>query len=624
MDRKNVIHIWLSALLLMLLGACANMAQGPTGGKSDAEPPTYLGSKPKNGALNVNSKRVEIQFDEYLQLNDPFKNLTVSPPQRVNPSAKAIGKKIVVELRDSLQPNTTYTMDFGNSIGDYTENNLVYNFLYSFSTGDQLDSMVISGVVLNAENLSPVEGAVVGIYSDDADSSFLTRPFERIAKTLSNGSFHIRGAAQKKYRIFALEDMNNNFYFDQPSEGIALQEGAIEIPSLKIEQKIDTVYGDSMKIDTIIRREVRKYAPDSIVLRLFHEKVNFQQFKKIERPARNQFTLYFEKMEGSLPKIALVDTVADNWFLTETNKMADTVCYWITDSNLYRRDTLVLSLSYLKTDSAGVLFPCVDTVKAMLSTSYLKNELKQAQQEEARLKRALRRNHKIRRTNLIDFSHFVTVGITESPALVWERPLSSLDEGKIHLYWERDSTRKPLPFSIARDTARDNCRKYVMTSPEFHPDSSYRLVVDSACAYDFYGNHNDSLIMSFKIMGEQQYGKVTVSLSNVQGNAFIELLNLKEDVVRSCPIKENVITFEHLTPGTYFARIIMDENQNGVWDTGNFREGLFPEKVYYFPKNFKVRANWEVSESWDVTDTPICQQRPSGIAAKKKKDKNGR
>ena len=123
MDRKNVIHIWLSALLLMLLGACANMAQGPTGGKSDAEPPTYLGSRPKNGALNVNSKRVEIQFDEYLQLNDPFKNLTVSPPQRVNPSAKAIGKKIVVELRDSLQPNTTYTMDFGNSIGDYTENN---------------------------------------------------------------------------------------------------------------------------------------------------------------------------------------------------------------------------------------------------------------------------------------------------------------------------------------------------------------------------------------------------------------------------------------------------------------------------------------------------------------------
>lgn len=624
MDRKNVIHIWLLALLLMLLGACANMAQGPTGGKSDAEPPTYLGSKPKNGALNVNSKRVEIQFDEYLQLNDPFKNLTVSPPQRVNPSAKAIGKKIVVELRDSLQPNTTYTMDFGNSIGDYTENNLVYNFLYSFSTGDQLDSMVISGVVLNAEDLSPVVDAVVGIYSDDADSSFLTRPFERIARTQASGQFHIRGAAQKKYRIFALEDMNNNFYFDQPAEGIAVQESAIEIPSLLIEHKIDTVYGDSMKIDTIIRREVRKYTPDSIVLRLFHEKVNFQQFKKIERPARNQFYLYFDKMEGSLPKVSLVDTVAENWFLTESNKLADTIHYWITDSNLYRRDTIVMSLSYMKTDSLGVLFPCVDTVKATLTSSFLKNELKQAQQEEALRKKALRRNRKVRRTNLLDLAHFSTVGITETPALVWDRPLSSFDEGKIHLCWERDSTRKPLPFSVKKDTARENGRRYYISSPDFHPDSSYKIVIDSACAYDFYGNHNDSLIMSFKILGEQLYGKVTVSLTNVPGNAFLDLLNVRDEVVRSCPIKENVITFEHLNPGTYFVRIIVDENQNGVWDTGNFRQGLFPEKVYYFPKNFKVRANWEVSESWDVTATPIYQQRPSGISAKKKKDKNGR
>ncbi|MCR5498415.1 MAG: Ig-like domain-containing protein [Paludibacteraceae bacterium] len=623
MDRKNVIYLWVSALLLMLMGACANMAQGPTGGKADAVPPTYLGSNPKNGALNVNSKRVEIQFDEYLQLNDPFKNLTVSPPQKGNPSAKAIGKKIVVELRDSLQPNTTYTLDFGNSIGDFTENNKVSNFLYSFSTGDQLDSMVISGIVLNAEDLSPVEGAVVGIYSDDADSSFLTRPFERIAKTQAGGQFYIRGAAQKKYRIFALEDMNNNFFFDQSAEGIAVQEGDVAIPSLLIEQRIDTVYGDSMKIDTIIRREVRKYAPDSIILRFFHEKVNFQQFKKIERPTRNQFTLYFEKMEESLPKIALVDTVADNWFLMEANKMADTIRCWVTDSNLYRKDTIVLSMSYLKTDSAGTLIPCVDTLKATLTSSFLKNELKAAQQEDARQKRALKHNRKLRRTNLVDFTHFSTVGITEKPALVWERPLASIDERKIHLYRATDSLRTPLPFSLVKDSARDNSRRYLISSPELHPDSSFSLAIDSACAYDFYGNHNDSISLMFKMLGEELYGKVTMSLSNVQGNAFIELLNTKEEVVRSCPVKDNVITFEHLNGGTYFARIIMDENQNGVWDTGNFREGILPEKVYYFYKNFKVRANWEVSESWDVLATPLCQQRPSGMT-KRKKDKNGR
>lgn len=624
MDRKNVIHLWLSAMLLMLMGACANMAQGPTGGKSDSVPPTCLGSKPRNGALNVNSKRVEIQFDEYLQLNDPFKNLTVSPPQRVNPSAKAIGKKIVVELRDSLQPNTTYTFDFGNSIGDYTENNLVSDFLYSFSTGDQLDSMLISGIVLDAEDLSPAEGALVGIYSDDADSTFLSRPFERIARTRSDGRFCIRGAAQKKYRVFALEDMNNNFFFDQAAEGIAVQESEVGIPTLKVDQKIDTVYGDSMKIDTIIVREVRKYSPDSIVLRLYHEKINFQQFRKIERSDRNKFSLYFEKMEGSLPKISLVDTVADNWFMVEANKMADTVLYWITDSNLCRKDTIAITMSYQKTDSAGVLIPCVDTLKAALSSTFLKNELKNAQQEEAKMKRAMRRSRKLRRTNLLDFARFSTVNINEMPALEWERPLSSIDAGKIHLYNAKDSLRTPLPFTLVKDTARDNCRRYFLASSELHPDSTFALAIDSACAYDFYGNHNDSLSMTFKVLGEQVYGKVIISLSNVQGNAYIELLNVKSEVVRSCPITSNVITFEYLNPSTYFARIVMDKNQNGAWDTGNYREGILPEDVYYFFKSFKVRANWEVSESWDVMATPLYQQRPSGLAKKKKKDKNGR
>ncbi|MBR5696263.1 MAG: Ig-like domain-containing protein [Paludibacteraceae bacterium] len=622
MDRKSFIHIWLSALLILLMGACANMAQGPTGGKADVTAPTYLGSKPQNGALNVKGNRVEILFDEYLQLTDPGKNLTVSPPQKLNPSAKALGKKIVVELRDSLKPNTTYTLDFGNSIGDYTENNQVGNFLYSFSTGDQLDSMVISGVVLNAEDLSPVEGAVVGIYSVEADSVFLSQPFERIAKTKGDGRFHIRGAAQKKYRIFALEDMNNNFYFDQAAEGIAVQEGEVGIPTLEITQKIDTVYGDSMKIDTIIHREVRKYKPDSVVLRLFHEKVNFQQFKKIERSDRNQLSLYFEKMENSLPKVSLLNGSAVDWYKTETNAMADTILYWITDSTVYKKDTILLAMSYQKTDSAGVLRPCVDTLKAILPPAFLKNEQKKLQEEETKIKKAMKRNRKLRRTNLLGLSQFTTLGITESPALVWDRPLSSFDEGKIHLYRGNDSTRTPLPFTVVKDTARDNCRRYVISSPEFHPDSSYKIMVDSACAYDFYGNHNDSLAIMFKIMGEHLYGKVTIDLKNVQNNAFVELQNVSGNVVRSCPVKENVLAFEYLTPGTYFARIIMDENRNGVWDTGNYKEGLLPEKVYYLPKQIKVRANWEVSETWDVAETPIEQQRPSGMSSKKKEKNN--
>lgn len=170
-------------MLLMMLGACANMAQGPTGGKQDVIAPKKVSSIPADGELNVTKTRVEILFNEFLQLSNPAKNLVVSPPQKINPVAKAVGKKIVVELRDSLQPDKTYTFDFGDAIGDYTENNRVSNFLYSFSTGDHVDSMTISGVVLNAATLVPEEDVLVGVHSDDADSLFLKKRFERIGKT---------------------------------------------------------------------------------------------------------------------------------------------------------------------------------------------------------------------------------------------------------------------------------------------------------------------------------------------------------------------------------------------------------------------------------------------------------
>ncbi len=623
MDRKSYTYLW-AALLLVLLGACANMAQGPTGGKADVIAPTCLGSTPKNGALNVKDKRVEIVFDEFLQLNDPTKNLVVSPPQKVNPSAKAVGKKIVVELRDSLLPNETYTFDFGNSIGDYTENNSVSNFQYSFSTGDHLDSLTISGVVLNAEDLSPVEGVMVGIYSDEADSSFSTKPFERVGRTAADGKFVIRGVASKQYRVFALEDLNNNFFFDQAMEGVAPQESPIAIPSLVTEQKIDTIYGDSMKIDTIITREIRKYAPNDIVLRLYHEKINYQEFKKIERGSRNKFVLTFEKMESSLPSISLVDTVANDWYLVEANKMADTITYWITDSSLYKRDTISLSVSYLKTDSMGVLTPRTDTIMAELTPSFLKKEAKDIQQMEAKRKKAEKRSAKLHRTNILKFEDFATVEIDNLPCLVWENPLSSFDEKKVHLYRTSDSTRSPLPFSIEKDTARGICRRYFLKSPEFHPDSSFTVSVDSACAYDFYGNHNDSLGAQFKILGENLYSKLTLSLENVTGPAFVELLNQKSGVVRTCPVKGNTFVLDHLKPGTYFLRMVFDANGNGVWDTGKYREGIFPEQVAFFPKGVKLRANWEVSEDWDVTAKSILEQRPSGLNSKKKTDNKKR
>ena len=183
---KYVLHFF---VLAVILGGCANMAQGPTGGKKDTQAPVLLKSVPSQNARNVKEKRIEIDFNEYIQVNNPSQNLVVSPPQKSAPIAKAVGKKMVVQLKDSLLPNTTYTLDFRNCIGDYTENNLVEDFCHAFSTGETLDTLVVSGTVLNAQDLLPLENICVGVYSSDEDSLFTTTRFERIGKTDANGRF---------------------------------------------------------------------------------------------------------------------------------------------------------------------------------------------------------------------------------------------------------------------------------------------------------------------------------------------------------------------------------------------------------------------------------------------------
>lgn len=607
-------------MLLMMLGACANMAQGPTGGKQDVIAPKKVSSIPADGELNVTKTRVEILFNEFLQLSNPAKNLVVSPPQKINPVAKAVGKKIVVELRDSLQPDKTYTFDFGDAIGDYTENNRVSNFLYSFSTGDHIDSMTISGVVLNAATLVPEEDVLVGVHSDDADSLFLKKRFERIGKTNAEGRFTIRGLASKKYRIFALRDMNNSHSFDQSAEEIAVQEMPMEIPSITVTEKMDTIYGDSMKIDTIIvRREVIS-KPNDVVLRLFQEEQHFQKFQKIERPDRKFFTLYFEKMEPSIPKVTLLDTTVADWCRIEASQMGDTVKYWFADSLLCKKDTIRLSVSYMKTDSAGTLVPAEDTLMATLTTSFLKNEVKMQQQLLAQQKRAERRNRPMKRTNVLNMTPFSLVEIDDQPVVEWANPVTSIDKEKVHLYLASDTLKTPIPFALSFMENRGNCRSYNVNSNGLAENETYVLELDSACAYDHYGNHNEPITIRFRKKAVNEYGKLELKLSNLEENAFVELLKSSDTPLRTVQVKDGKAVFNHLPPATYFARVILDRNNNQKWDTGKFSEGILPEWVYYFPKGLKLRANWEMTEDWDVKAEPLNKQRPSGLSSKKKKN----
>ena len=211
---KKLLYIFLIAVAV---ASCARMGQ-PDGGWYDDDPPRVLYSTPAEQATNVTAKKMTIYFDEFIKLADPTQNVIVSPPQLEMPEIKATGKKIVIELQDTLIPNTTYTVDFSDAITDNNEDNPLGNYTYTFSTGEQIDTFEVSGYVIDASNLEPVKGISVGLYADLADSAFRTKPLLRIARTDGSGHFCIRGVAPGEYRVYALQDMDGNYMFTQKSE----------------------------------------------------------------------------------------------------------------------------------------------------------------------------------------------------------------------------------------------------------------------------------------------------------------------------------------------------------------------------------------------------------------------
>jgi uncharacterized protein (DUF2141 family) len=576
------------------------MAQGPTGGLKDENPPMYRKSTPAPNTVNYSMNRIEIEFDEYIVLDNPSKNLLVSPPQDRPPIAKGIGKKVTVELRDSLLPNTTYTLDFGNSIADNNERNALQNYIFSFSTGAVLDSMSISGTVISANNLSRTEGVLVGVYSELQDSAFTTYKMDKIARTDAQGNFTIHNLPLKTYRVFALQDINSNYYFDQPTEGIAMLDETIT-PQFEIKTVRDTIYQDSVTIDTIITRNVTRFYPDSLVLRFFQEEDNRQYFIKSERNNRNQLTLYFRNKNKEIPVITPLNFENDDWYISEPSVTADTLLYWIKDSIVYNQDTLQFLIEYHKTDSLGVLVPAQDTISA---------PIKKVQQSKRERKKE---DEEIIFSNLSSYNPVVEY--YNNPVLVWENPLLSFEKEHLSLLVQEDTVWIDSEFELRPDSL--NPRSYSILS-DWKAEKNYKIQIDSASVTDIYGNHNNNLELGFRFRPKEDYSNLIINVQNAPENAFIELLDTNDKPIRKVTVTNEKGIIQFIKPGEYYVRLINDLNKNRKWDTGNFIEKKAPEEVFYFNKRMKLRANWDVEEIWNLNETPLLLQRPQGIATPKK------
>ncbi len=610
--------------IALLMSACAKMGQ-PDGGWYDETPPRVIATYPQDGDVHVNNKKIAILFSEFIKLDNASEKVVVSPPQLITPEIKGQGKRITVSLEDSLMPNTTYTIDFSDAISDNNEGNPLGNYTYTFSTGGEIDTMQVAGYVLDAQNLEPVKGILVGLYSNLNDSAFQKLPMLRVARTDSRGYFSIKGVKEGDYRVYALQDQDANFRFSQKSEAIAFTP-EIFTTSARPDIRQDTIWADSLHIKSIDRVGYTHFYPDDVILTSFTQTLTTRYLAKFERPQADHFTLYYGYGDKDLPQISGLNFDAQDAFIIEPSAEQDTITYWLRDTTLVNQDTLSLAVTHNITDTLGVLRQQTDTLNLISKEPYAKR-LKLLTEERQKWEKKQKRREERGKSFLtvmppkaLELSYHVesTIDPDANPSVTMNTPLSVVDTTKIHLYQKIDTLWYNAKFLFGQRPG--SLRDYTLVG-EWTPGIEYSLEIDSAAFVDIYGKASVPHKQGFKVRATDEYATLSITLQNMDGkHCLVQLLNGQDNVVKVAEAQNNEVNFFYVKPATYYLRLIVDDNDNGKWDTGNYDKLQQAEAVYYYPKGIECRAKWDISEKWNPKALPLHQQKPSAIT-KQKADK---
>lgn len=607
-NSKSLYYIFI-IIAAAVMYSCANIGN-PSGGPIDKTPPIFMRSNPTPNAVNVKDRKIEIFFDEIVSLKDPSTKIIVSPAQTEMPRMSALGRKVTVELVDSLLPNTTYTIDFSNSIQDNNEGNAIDNFAFAFSTGSVIDSMRVSGYVLDSRTLEPMQSVVVGLQSNLADSAFHKEKLQRVALTNDRGQFTIRNVSPGSYHIFALKDLDRDYKFGNPTEDIAFLDSII-VPSIGSREAADTVYNDLNEIDTIMRATRPAYFPNDILLSMFNEDRKSQYLANNLRVDSTRISLTFAAASDTLPSLSIVgrNDVPDQWYTLERSQTNDTLTYWIRPPHLVSADTLMVATTYLRTDTASNLSWGTDTLKFTF------------QRQKAKKKKKNEETDSLEQIRFMEL-HPLANGTQEvyAPLLLQTgTPIERYSREAFHLQRKLQNDTTFYPAEIKSIALRDSTlsRRDLMLKVDWEPGAAYTLAVDSLAMTDIYGLQTKPLKVDFNVRKMEEYGNIVFNIPAVRDSAIVELLDGTEKIVLRAPVKNHRAELLNLLPGKYYARLFIDRNGNGKYDTGNYDMHLQPEETVYYPGAINLKKNWDVEQTWDIYATPIDKQKPEAIKKNK-------
>ena len=654
----------LVTFLLLILGAagCAKQSS-PEGGPYDMTPPRVVRCTPEMGSTNVSTHRVRITFDEFIQLDRGEDKIIYSPPQRIPPKALVNQKQLIVTYQDSLIANTTYTINFNRAIKDYNEGNYIDQYVYAFSTGDYLDTMQVSGQVLDAYTLQPVPRILAGVYDTPLPTDSLDRPMTRMTYTDDKGLFTLQNVRDGAYYAIALIDMDRSYSYNNPNESFAITPDSFRtevIPRSALipakETKVDSLanVADSLGVraDSLIaKKQAPKsetdttatatdsvspyvYLPNDLLLLLTRPKTHIVRLERLVRRDSMSLMATFTEPLDTLPQIQILSPdylTKSSSYYPDLSTDRKSLTYWLSPHASLARDSVVVAFAYPTTDSIGSPINKLDTMTLhapRVQATKAKAKPKKQPKVEASETAANGLSHASDSTALADTkSELGAVKILshegihkettrDSLWISYDVPILAIDTARVQLAKLVDSVPQPIPCQLLPDSVR-RCRWLVDFAKE--PGTTYRLEVDTAAITGLYGGTSASVQKDLKIASATELGSLAITLTGhpTDHPLYVYLLSSKEEILATAqPDSAGLVAFKELAPGAYFLKLYVDLNGNGSWDGGIY-PATPPEPVRYLPQSVNVQARFATEQKWAYDGTPLAEQRPKGLEGDK-------
>lgn len=548
--------------------SCASTKAAPTGGPKDTIPPVVLSTVPSEDATSfpIEKGSITLTFNEYIQIKDANKNILLSPPQKKQVKTRIKGKGLVVTFQEPLDTNTTYSLNFGNAIVDNNEGNPLYGYSYSFSTGKTIDSMMLSGTVLDAVTLFPIEGATIALYLNARDSSVINDLPDAVARSDKWGYFTVRNLKPLPYSVFAFTDGNTNNRYDQGGESIAFLGSEVTPVEVMHKDSPELQYIDPLDTLACLARH------SEVELYLFRENSTNQFIRDYKRTARRSAYIKFNASDVQIDSFAIAGISPDR-IIKQFNITNDSLCFWIKEGRTLP-DTLELGIKYMKTDSTGNLSPAVEKLRLI------------APVEKKEDKRKSESNKNEKRKDLLEFTLDSENTKVEQNGigLIFNNPLIKMNMDTVTFKMRTPKRiESDVEYTLEQDSIEIN-RYSLRPVQQFVKGNDYELYIPHAAFKDIYGFTNDSTVVSLSLPTDDNLSSITLELKGVGSRYIVELINnTRSQVFRKYIIHDDAeLLFPYLQKGDYSIRITEDKNNNGIFDTGDLLLKRQPEKVMLY------------------------------------------